>query len=383
VLNHVGYEHPWLTDGRHEGWFHPRCEMVFSVQQSVERCWLAGLPDLNTEHPAVRTYLIEWSLWLARETGVDGFRLDTARHLPSEFVREWSTALKREFQDFWILGEVFVDDYREQRPYLDAGVDAITDFFTYRNVARALGPGGDLSWLRLPPPVAESFLGERAHARATFIDNHDVPRFIGPSDPDEATRARLTQALTYLFGAPGTPVLYYGTEVGLPGGPDPDNRRLMPWVAERNALQDFVARLAALRQERPALRRGSWVRLAAEREFFAFARQDAAGDLVVVALNGSDASIEREVGLEELQLAAGLEPHSLLDSARGTARLAERTLAISLPPRGAQLLWLGPRLSIAPAADLHSVVIAAAVALVLLAIAGLGALWRRRISGRA
>jgi glycosidase len=64
VINHVGYDHPWLVDSAHAGWFHDRCTMVFSDQKSVENCWLAGLPDLNTENPAVRAYLTDWALWL-------------------------------------------------------------------------------------------------------------------------------------------------------------------------------------------------------------------------------------------------------------------------------------------------------------------------------
>src|SRR5439155_20645149 len=54
VVNHVGQRNPWLTDGAHVGWFHPDCVMNFADQQSIENCWLAGLPDLDTENPAVR-----------------------------------------------------------------------------------------------------------------------------------------------------------------------------------------------------------------------------------------------------------------------------------------------------------------------------------------
>jgi alpha-amylase len=372
VINHVGYDHPWLTDGAHAGWFHDRCEMVFSLQKSVEDCWLAGLPDLNTENPAVRAYLTDWALWLIRESGVDGFRLDTARHVPKHFLREWTGAIRRARPGFWIVGEVFSSDYRYQAEYLDAGLDAVTDFQTQEGIVRALGAKEDLVWLGRPPSIAESYLPGRETSRVTFVDNHDVPRFVGPAATDDA-RARLRQALVYLFTVPGTPVLYYGTEVALAGGGDPDNRRMMPWGAADETTRDLVRQLAALRQQIPSLRRGSFDKLLSERDTLVYARRGGA-DTVVVAINGlSDAPQTLALSLADVGLTSDAVLHRTLGPG-ATGSVKEGTLTITLAPRGAAVFLLG-----AAAVDPPWAVVFVLVALALLALALLAVRLRSRL----
>jgi alpha-amylase len=377
VLNHVGYGHPWLRDGAHDGWFHEPCGISYSSQRSIEQCWLAGLPDLNTEDPRVRAYLTDWSLWLIRETAVDGFRLDTARHLPKDFLREWSSAVKREFPRFWIIGEVFSSDYRYQADYLQSGLDAVTDFQTYDGIRMGLARNGDLSRLSWTPPLAASWL-PRPDARLTFIDNHDVPRFIGPSDPDPDTVARLEQAIVYLFTMPGTPALYYGTEVGLSGGQDPSNRKPMPWQEPPHPeVRSLVARAASLRAATPALRGGGYVELRAEQSLYAYART-LGGDAILVALNGDpDHGAVARIDLASLApLAgdAGITADPLIGgSVSVTAR--DGALALDVPPQGATV-WRLRRPTAPPWAFILAGVVAAA------AIAAGAYLFSRRARSR-
>ena len=337
VINHTGYGHPWLDDPAHAGWFHDECAISFASQRSVEDCWLAGLPDLNTENPDVQRYLTDWALWLIRQTNVDGFRLDTARHLPKPFLAQWIAAIKREHPNFWILGEVFSSDYKYQVDYLDAGLDAITDFQTYDSIRMGLAATGDLSRLTWPPSLAVNLMPGHADAmRATFIDNHDVPRFIGSAEPEDPTKARLEQAIAYLFTMPGVPVLYYGTEVALRGGADPDNRRLMPWDGENTDVRAFTSALATLRQEHSVLTRGRYVELTSSARTLAYART-LGDETAIVAMNGSDDEamdirVDAKVAEQELR------PALPLDGA-GLVRAADGSIVIHLPPRGVEL-WL-------------------------------------------
>ena len=338
VINHVGYDHPWLVDAAHAGWFHDRCAMIFSDQKSVEDCWLAGLPDLNTENPAVRAYLTDWALWLIRETNVDGFRLDTARHVPKDFLRDWVASIKREHPSFWIGGEVFSSDYRYQADYLKAGLDAVTDFQTQESIRRGLAAAEDLTWIGRPPALAETYLPGDEAARLTFIDNHDVDRFVGPAENPDA-RARLRQALVYLFTMPGTPVLYYGTEIALPGGGDPDNRRPMLWTGGDEMTRDLVRQLATLRQQIPSLRRGTFVKLLSERETLVYAREGGA-DTAVVAINGqSDASQTLELPLADIGAQGAVLHRTLGPNASAVVR--GDSLLITLGARGAAVFLLG------------------------------------------
>lgn len=347
VLNHLGQNHPWLRDPGKQDWFHPRCSINWQSQKSIEDCWLFDLPDLNTENPAVRRYLTDWTLWLTQETGVDGFRLDTARHLPKDFLQEWAAAVHARYPGFWILGEVWSTDYSYQAGYLAAGLDAVTDFQTYESIRQALGGARPaLSRLTWPPALAARLL-PRSGARATFLDNHDVPRFVGLSPSDEAV-ARLKLALAYLFTVPGTPVLYYGTEVALPGGKDPDNRRFMPWESPpRPELREYVTALARLRQSHAALRRGEWVELHASQEVLAYARR--LGDQVaVVALNAGGEPWQSQVPAAALGLPEGARLTPALAAGPGSdrpgkpdspLRVRQGQLDLTLPPQSAAV-WV-------------------------------------------
>src|SRR5438093_1071190 len=238
VINHVGYDNPWLVDSAHAGWFHDRCTMIFSDQKS--------------------------------------------------------------------------------------------------------GAG---SWIGRPPSLAETYLPGREAARMTFIDNHDVDRFVGPTDNADA-RARLRQALVYLFTVPGTPVLYYGTEIALPGGGDPDNRRAMPWTDGDETTRDLVRQLATLRQQIPSLRRGSFVKLLTERETLVYAREGGA-DTAVVAINGqSDAPQTLELPLADIGAHGAVLHRPLGPNARPVVR--GDSLLMTLGARGAAVFLLGAGEASAP-----------------------------------
>ena len=331
VPNHLGAGHPWLTDGAHAGWFHADCPINFSDQTSVENCWLAGLPDLNTENPVVRAYLIDWANWLVDQTGVDGFRVDAARHLSKDFLRALTSALHTKHPAFWILGEVYSSGYRYQSGFLDAGLDAVTDFQTYDSVRIGLDPRGNLGQLTTSPSLAADLGAGREDSRAIFIDNHDVARFVGRDTPDAATMARLEEAIVYLFTMPGTPVLYYGTEVALPGGPDPDDRRPMPWTGGDETVRQLVRDLATMRQAIPSLRRGSFDEIQSERGLVVYDRRGGP-DVAVIAING-DEQRSVDVPLAKLGLDGG-DLHRTMGSGI-SGNIDGSILRMTLAPRAA------------------------------------------------
>jgi alpha-amylase len=374
VPNHLGAGHPWLGDGAHAGWFHPDCPINFSDQASVENCWLAGLPDLNTENPGVRAYLIDWANWLVDQTGVDGFRVDATRHLSKDFLRAFTSAIRVRHPNFWFLGEVFSSGYRYQSGFLDAGLDAVTDFGTYDNVRVGLDPRGNLAQLATSPSLAADLGAGREDARAIFIDNHDVPRFVGRDPSDAATKARLEQALVYLFTMPGTPILYYGTEVALPGGPDPDDRRPMPWTGGDELVRSLVREVAMVRQVASSLRRGSFDEIQSERGLVVYERRGGP-DVAVVAINGEEAR-SVEVPLAKLGLNAGVLHRTVGPGTSGS--IDGTTLRMTLAPRAAGIFLVGA----APGGSGLPIWAMLALAIALVLVAALTAIRARRRSPR-
>ncbi len=132
-----------------------------------------------------------------------------------------------------------------------------------------------------------------AAALVTILGDHDVSRFMSEKG---ATVDRLRLALTFLMTARGTPVIYYGDEIGMEGGDDPDNRRDFPggWpgdrqnafsragrTAQQTAIFDFTRKLTGLRAQLSPLRRGEMLSLAESPEAWVYARRDASGTVLI------------------------------------------------------------------------------------------------------
>ena len=280
------------------------------------RAWwnLPALPKFNTDTPAVREYL--WGIgrkWI--DFGIDGWRLDVAHEINDEgFWQEFRRRVRAGNPDAYILGEVWT----EARRWLRGDMwDAVMNYlFTRACIAFFIGESVDAdelartSFRKLDPTGAPAFaraietLIGLYHPNVTAVQmnllgSHDMCRFVTLARGD---RSALRLATLFMMTYPGAPSIYYGDEIGMTGGHDPANRGAFPWdkgeTWDRDLLHDFQ-RYIALRKARPALRRGTFTRLHAEDDVFAFARQ-LEGETVVVALNTSKAT--RRVDLPLLGL---------------------------------------------------------------------------------
>ncbi|MCM3719076.1 alpha-amylase family glycosyl hydrolase [Fictibacillus phosphorivorans] len=259
VVNHTGYIHAWQNNTEKKDWFHPKQEITnWDDQQNVENGWLAGLPDLNTENPETRKYLLDMAEYWIKETNIDGYRLDTVKHVPKDFWVEFSERVKNVKSDFYLIGEVWHNDPRYISEYNKAGIQSFVDYPLFNEMVRVFRQSGQsLSELH---SVWErnKYYYDDPYMLGNFIDNHDNIRFVREvllkqEDPEK----RLKMALTYLYTAPGIPILYQGTEHMVDGGKDPDNRRMMAFNQNKK-IETFTAKLGSLRQKHPALRRGDF-----------------------------------------------------------------------------------------------------------------------------
>ncbi|TMU88111.1 alpha-amlyase [Bacillus sp. BHET2] len=256
VVNHVGPEHPWVNDPEKEDWFHEKQPMNFDNEESLKNAWLYDLPDLNTENPEVRDYLFDAAKWWIEETDIDGYRLDTVRHVPQEFWTEFSDEVKSVKEDFYLLGEVFDQDPEKIAEYNGVGIDGFVNVPQAEEL-RSVFKKPDTSMDRLFNfwKYNETYY-DNPYMMGTFIDNHDMERFTRLLVQEKlfpGTRWKL--ALTYMYTTPGIPIVYYGSEIAVDGGNDPDNRRFMNFRADEELI-DYISRLGELRQQYPALTRG-------------------------------------------------------------------------------------------------------------------------------
>lgn len=193
-----------------------------------------GLDDLKTELPEVREYLTQMAKDLITATNVDGFRVDTVKHVEPEFWRYWCREIKNHAaalgkENFLVFGEVWDYDNAKLNRYLvdEKGKRIFGSLLDFPTMGVMLGvfaknTAGTIE-LKNAHERARRELAPHAHDRMVrFIDNHDGKRFLtvaSESQPDIRKRhGRLKLALTYLLTSGSVPIIYYGTEQGFEGG---------------------------------------------------------------------------------------------------------------------------------------------------------------------
>lgn len=261
VANHTGPYHPWVKDAPTPTWYHgTQARHPNNTWQtwtlanayahdSLRRATLDGwfidiLPDFNQDDPEVATYLIQNTLWWVGMSGMDGIRQDTWPYVPVAFWRDWMAAIRKQYPTLRVVGEVFDGDPAMIRFFegshrthdgIRTGVDYLFDFPLFYPIRDAFSAGKSVRGIA--QMLMRDHLYDNPNGLMPFLGLHDVSRFMG--EPG-ATVAGLKLAFTTVLTMRGTPLVYYGDEIAIAGGPDPDNRRDFPggWPADaRNAFE--------------------------------------------------------------------------------------------------------------------------------------------------
>jgi glycosidase len=322
VPNHVGPRHPWAQSPPEPDWFHGTKEhhLVSSgdfqyltdphapprYSRNVVDGWFANvLPDLNQENPDVAEYFIDNALWWAEETGMDGYRLDTFPYVSRQFWSQWHQVLEQAYPQMTTVGEVFNSDPaitsffaggRTREDGIDSGVTTVFDYPFYtvlRQVVLQDAPPAGIVGI-----LAQDQLYPHPELLVPFLGNHDVSRLASAKG---ISIEKLKLAFSILLTMRGTPELYYGDEIGMTGGDDPDNRHDFPGgfpgdkqdaflesgrTSEQQEIFSHVQTLLRLRHEHTALRRGRLWHIFWDQNSYAFARVSS-DESVLVAFNTS------------------------------------------------------------------------------------------------
>ena len=335
VFNHMGRNSPRFRDafGNPDSpwrdWFYIGPEYAGGA-----RVWTGyqNLPELNIENPAVRDYLFAAPDSVVRSylrDGADGWRLDTAYELGRPFLSKLTASAHAEKPDSVIIGEI-VNYPGEWLQSMDGVMN-----FTLRKIIY------DLAREEIPPALAARMTAEAIDDAGIeamlkswmLLDNHDVPR-LATELPDTATR-RMAQVLQ--FTLPGAPNLYYGSELGMSGGADPENRSPMRWdlVSADNVELAWVRRLIELRKQHRALRIGDYRPVIADR-LYAFERHtDQALETVVVLVNPANEAVTETILVKNADLMDAMPMMDLLApaGAEPSVNMSAGTLRVTLPAR--------------------------------------------------
>jgi len=259
---------------------------------------IADLLDFNDGNPETVKWLVEIYKGY-QNMGVDAFRIDTVAWMRPEFWKTFTAELHRNKKDFFLFGEAWTngdidwlasftnlapgDPMNSAMSVLDMPGSSMGTWGQFETIFK----GGD--YAQADKVLMQDVKYKDATYLVTFLDNHDKPRFNGPGwDGSAATTEQYFDALNFYFTARGIPCIYYGTEVQMAGGNDPDNRKLLGPAGIKNAKTNPVylhlRKLNAVRRASPALQKGAQKRLAAAKDQYAF-RRDYNGETVFVFLN--------------------------------------------------------------------------------------------------
>ncbi|MFC4776566.1 alpha-glycosidase [Paenibacillus sp. GCM10023252] len=264
VFNHCSEQFAPFQDvlehgekSKYRDWFHIH-EFPVGVHDGIANYDTFGfyghMPKLNTGNPEVKEYLLEVADFWLREVKIDGWRLDVANEIDHHFWRDFRKTVKSANPEAYIIGEVWSNSLMW---LLGDQFDSVMNY-----------PFSDkvLQYFSTTYMDGTTFSNEISHLLMRYtqqmnevifnlLSSHDTPRVLNRVGGD---KRRLKLAVVFLLTYIGTPCIYYGDEIGLDGGDDPDCRKCMEWDREKQdrELFDFYKLLIALRREHSVLRHG-------------------------------------------------------------------------------------------------------------------------------
>ncbi len=263
VFNHIGDKSiQWqdvLKNGQaspYANWFHirefpatytPTDNFEFAADATYDTFdYTPHMPKLNTSNPEVVDYLLNIATYWVKEFDIDAWRLDVANEIDHHFWRKFHDAMMSLKPDFYILGEIWHtsqswlvgDEFTAVMNYSYTG--AILQYFLDNESADTL----------VQKMSHQLMLYRDATNRMMFntLDSHDTPRLMTLAHEDKQLAKSI---LAFTFMQPGVPSIYYGTEYGMTGENDPDDRKPMVWQPELqdHDLYDFMQKLVQVRRQ--------------------------------------------------------------------------------------------------------------------------------------
>lgn len=319
VANHIHEKHPLFKEKPE--WFGqlnlPDGRMNLRLWDEFRlTTWFEPyLPKFNyVKSKEAIDFMTSNTVWWMKETGADGFRQDAVKHMPNEFWRALTKRIKNEIQipdnkKVYQIGETF-GSYELISSYVNNGQLSAQFNFNVYDVALPTFLDDRISFASLDAEIKKSFLvyGEN-NLMGNIMDSHDKNRFMAFADgdlditqwsaieegwnnppnvdnPANYEKAKLYYA--YLNTIPGLPVIYYGSEFGMTGASDPDNRRMMRFGEELNPFEkkmlEDVRKIINIRKNHSALRYGDFLTLHADENIYAFIRSDL-NERILIVLN--------------------------------------------------------------------------------------------------
>jgi glycosidase len=364
VAHHVHIQHPFYKE--HPEWFGTldlpdgRKNLRLWDEQRLTTWFEPYMPSFDFTRSAKAVDVVsDNALWWLKETGADGFRHDAVKHVPNNFWRTLTRKLKEQIEiplhkKIYQIGETF-GDYDLIASYVNNGqLSAQFNFnLSYFAIPVFLEPERSFSAIDFHLKKSFSSFGYN-NLMGNIMDSHDKVRYMAYADgkvknqgvdtremawnnpptvdhPSSYQKAELY--LAYMFTISGLPVIYYGSEFGMTGVDDPDNRRMMRFgdqlsIFETRMLNE-TKKILKMRKQHSALRYGDFLTLQADTILYAYMRSDF-HERILVVLNKSERVQSVNLHIPELY-----RSHELVDIISGEKlNLKNNQASVSIPAIG-------------------------------------------------
>jgi glycosidase len=274
------------------GYFHHNANISgggWDDRYQVEYYTLFDLADLNQEHATIDGYL-KSAAQLFQQHGVDGFRIDAIKHITWGWEYSFANSIYT-YGDSFLFGEWYQGNtsdplYHDSYKFANKSGMSMLDFPLNTAIRSVFASNSNFSDIdAVLTQEATNFTWKED--LVTFIDNHDMARFLSVNNNNN----RLHEAMAFVLTARGIPCIYYGTEQYLhndtSGGTDPYNRPMMPGFSTTTTAYTLTNRLSALRHSNPAIPYGSMAQRWMNNDVYIYERKFF-GSVVLVAINKNE-----------------------------------------------------------------------------------------------
>ena len=333
IFNHCGSDHPWIYDVPSADWFNNLEEYVqtshmkemyydpyvseYDKSKMIDGWFVPTMPDLNQRNRHVAKYLIQNSIWWIEYSGVDGIRQDTYPYADYDMMVDWIEAVEMEYPDYNIVGEAWLNNtigtafWQRNSPINpnNTKLKSVMDFkfmgLSHSAFFEETGEwGGGLYGIF--DHMTYDFIYPDIYNVLRFLDNHDTDRLLKEFPTD---LSGWKQAVTFLLTMPGTPQIYYGTELLMHGNKsrsDGDIRLDVPggWPGDKvnqftregrddiqNEAFDFMSNLLHWRRGNDVIAYGDMKHYYLQKGVYVYERY-INGKSVLVFMNGSNKDVE-------------------------------------------------------------------------------------------
>lgn len=282
----------------------------------TEPSWITETLELDLENPEVREYLLGAADFWMEETDLDGFSIQGADQIDTDFLNAFTAHIKNRDDSFYLFGEQVGQG--DEQALVDAGLEAVENK-GLRSVINDAFSQADTDLL----PLYEAWEESGNDASILSIDEFSGKRFTETfSENKRNSLTAWSLALTYLYTAPGVPSIIQGSELPMYGGNAEESQRIVPFNSGDSEVKEFHNRISSLRSQFPALQHGSFELVESKGSMIVFKRTLEDQTMYIALNNGSESEYIDVTGIAEgMQLKGYLGDNLVRENENGSYRI--------------------------------------------------------------